>query len=61
MATRTRGQSDVKAVHETEVFTAEKYKGDQPTGGNAHRRSDWRSKFVRQMCSDCEVVESKGV
>ena len=24
-------------------------------------RSDWRSKFVRQMCSDLEVFESKGV
>ena len=23
--------------------------------------SDWRTKFVHQMCSDCEVFESKGV
>ena len=33
----TRGQSDLKAVHEREVFTAEKYKRDRPTGGKAHR------------------------
>ena len=66
------GQSDLKAVHEREVFP-EKYKRARPTGRKAHRpprvflvrieklRSDWRSKLVRQMCSDWEVFESKGV
>ena len=70
----TRGQSNLKAVHKREkcsrrISTSE-------TGRLAGRRigrtvfffvriqkllSDWRSKFVRQMCSDWEVFESKGV
>ena len=33
----TKGQSDLKVVHEREVFMAEKYKRDRPTGGKAHR------------------------
>ena len=32
----TRGQSNLKAGHEREVFTA-KYKRDRPSGGKAHR------------------------
>ena len=55
------------------MFKAEKCKRDRPTEAKAasaatcvcvrieRPRSDWRSKLVRQMCSDWEVFESKGV
>ena len=51
----------------------ERCKRDRPTGEKVasattcfcvrteRPRSDWSSKFVRQMCSDWEVFESKGV
>ena len=33
----TRGQSNLKAVQEREVFTADKCKRDRPTGGKGYR------------------------
>ena len=52
--TEVGGWSDLKAGTAASATTCVCVRVERPC-------SDWRSKFIRQMCSDWELFESKGV